>query len=291
MKIRSSRLYSYPVLSAMYDDYNNSQFLIKLKALKKTKNLSLNINCILDNDELLNLIEKQDAKIVCHIECQKTKLRYLEDICLGENNIDIPNSNINEEVQVVAFVIANKEIQSFSSKDFNVDYGNAKFNFEAGSVLAISNQPDIPIEKDIYDLSNVPSIISIVPYNSDTDHKIKIDMDDKNKIMVRLQKDDFQKYSELGKGISEYTPILHSIIIIPALTYVFDILKSDYDTFHSYEDKRWFKALAKKFEKLNIKFEFEILKNYDSLSLAQEIIESPIEETLKNLLTLRGGLA
>ena len=289
MKIKSSRLYSYPVLSAMYDDYNQSKFEIKLKALKKTRNLSLSINCSLDNDDLIKLINENKAKIVCHLECQKTKLRYLEDIVIGENSIEIPNSNINEQVQVVAFVVAVENIVNYSSNDLNEDYGNAKFNFEEGSVLAISNQPDIPIEKDLYDLSNVPSIISIVPYNDDVDHKIRIDMDDKNKIMVRLHKDDYQNYSEIGKGISDYTPILHSIVIIPTLTYVFDVLKSDAETFHMYEDKRWFKALAKKFDKLSIKFEFEELKNHDSLSLAQEVIECPIVDTLKNLLTLRGN--
>lgn len=36
MKIKSSRLYSYPVLSAMYDDYINSSFNIRVKAFKKT---------------------------------------------------------------------------------------------------------------------------------------------------------------------------------------------------------------------------------------------------------------
>ena len=31
MKIKSSRLYSYPVLSSMYDDYVNNKFEIKMK--------------------------------------------------------------------------------------------------------------------------------------------------------------------------------------------------------------------------------------------------------------------
>jgi len=107
--------------------------------------------------------------------------------------------------------------------------------------------------------------------------------------MVRLQKEDYQNYSELGKGISDYTPILHSIIIIPALTYVFDILKSDSETFKMYEEKRWFKVLSKKFEAQDKKLDYKTLKNYDSLSIAQDLIESPIEKTLKNLLSLRGN--
>ena len=178
MKIKSSRLYSYPVLSAMHDDYINSSFKIKVKAFKKTKNMLININCSLDNNELLSLIDNNKAKIVCHFECQKTKLRYTKDLALGENNFEIPNADINEQLQIVAFVVSIKEIIGYYSKSFNPDYGSSKFNIEIGSVLAISNQPDIPIEKNIYDLSNVPSIISIVPYNNENDHKIYIDMDD-----------------------------------------------------------------------------------------------------------------
>lgn len=289
MKIKSSRLYSYPVLSAMYDDYINSNFSIMVKAFKKTKNLLLSINCNLDNNELLLLINNNKAKIVCHFECQKTKLRYTKNLKIGDNNFEIPNADINEQLQIVAFVVANENISSYYSKSFNPDYGTSRFDIEIGLVLAISNQPDIPIEKNIYDLSNVPSIISIVPYNSETDHKMYIDMDDNNKIMVRLQKKDYQSYSELGSGVSDYTPILHSMIIIPALTHVFEILKSDVETFHTYEDKRWFKALSKKFETLDKKFDYDELKNQDSLSLAQEIIECPIEMSLKNLLSIGGN--
>lgn len=289
MKIKSSRLYSYPVLSAMYDDYIGSNFNIKVKAYKKTKNLSLIINCDLNNDDLLALINKEKAKIICHFECPKTKLRYTKDLKIGDNDFDIPNADINEQLQLVAFVVAKEDLKDYTSKAFNPDYSNVKFNIETGSVLAISNQPDVPIEKNIYDLSNVPSIISIVPYNSETDHKIYIDMDDNNKIMVRLQKNDYQNCAELGRGVSDYTPILHSMIIIPALTHVFDILKSDIETFHSYEDKRWFKSLSKKIESLNKKMDYDELKNQDSLSLAQEIIESPLESALKNLLSLGGN--
>lgn len=289
MKIKSSRLYSYPVLSAMNDDYVGSNFNIKVKAFKKTKNLLISINCMLDNRELLSLINSKRAKIVCHFECQKTKLRYIKDLNIGENNFEISNSNINEKLQIVAFVVATENISDYYSKSFNTDYGSSKFYIEIGSVLAISNQPDIPIEKNIYDLSNVPSIISIVPYNSEIDHKIYIDMDDNNKIMVRIQKKDYQNYSVLGNGISDYTPILHSMLIIPALTHVFEILKSDIETFYTYEDKRWFKSLAKKFEELNKKLDFEELKNQDSLSLAQDIIECPIELSLKNLISIGGN--
>jgi len=289
MKIRSSRLYSYPVLSAMYDDYIESKFEIKLRAYKRAKSLYLSINCELDNNELNNLIKNNQAKIVCHFECPKTKLRYTKDLIIGENSFEISSAYINEQLEIIAFVVALEDIPNYYSASFNSDYGNSKFKIELGSVLAISNQPNIPIDKDIYELSNVPSIISIVPYNNDLDHKIYVDMDDKNKIMIRLQKNDYQNYSELGKGISNYTPILHSIIIIPSLAYVFETLKSDEETFHLYEDKRWFKAISKKFEKLNKKFEYEELKSQDSLSLAQDIIECPIEDSLKNLLTLGGN--
>ena len=288
MKIKSSRLYSYPVLSLLYDDYIDSNFVIEVKAFKQSKKLLININCTLDNTDLLSLINKKQAKVVCHFECQKTKLRYTKDLAIGNNNFEIPNANINEQLQLVAFVVATQDISEYSSSSFNSDYGTAKFDIEVGSVLAISNQPNIPIEKNIYDLSNVPSIISIVPYSSETDHKIYIDIDDNNKIMVRLQKDDYQNYSELGRGVSDYTPILHSMIIIPALTHVFDILKTDIETFHSYEDKRWFRALSKKLLSLNKKLDYDDLKNQDSLLLAQEIIECPIESSLKNLLSIGG---
>lgn len=288
MKIKSSRLFLHPVLSSMYDDYYNSKFEIIVKAYKKVKKICLSIKCHLENAELLKLINSGYVEIVCHFECQKTKLRYIEKLEIGENFFEIPSANLNENLQIIAFIVSKKQILNFYSNDFNNDYADIKFSIEPGSILAISNQPDIPIVKDIYDLSSVPSIISIVPYNSDSNHKISIDMDN-DKIMVRLQKQEYQKYAELSKGISDFTPILHSIIIIPALTYVFDILKGDEETFHSYASRRWFKVLQKKFISMDKKLEFSELQNLDSLYIAQEIIESPIVDSLTNLLVLGGN--
>ena len=66
MKIKSSRLYSHPVLSTMYDDYKNSVFKVTVKAYKKVRSMSMNINVELTNDKLNELIKKEIAKIVCH---------------------------------------------------------------------------------------------------------------------------------------------------------------------------------------------------------------------------------
>ena len=282
MKIKSSRLYSHPVLSTMYDDYKNSVFKVTVKAYKKVRSMTIDINVELTNDKLNELIEKEIAKIVCHLECPKTKLRYTKDLNIGDNKIEINNANLNDQLQIITFVVANKDIDNYYSSDFNDDFQDNKFYIEYGSVLAISNQIEIPIEKDIYDLSKVPSIVSIVPYASETDHKIYIDMDS-DKIMVRLQKNDYTNYSGVGKGKSKFTPILHSMLIIPALTYVFDVLKSDSETFYSYENKRWFKALDKRFNGMNKTFNYDDLKQQDSFTMAQEILEVPICEALEKL--------
>lgn len=289
MKISSSRLYPYPILSPMYDDYVNSTFKIEVKAYKKVKKLLLRIHCELQNDELLELIKEKKAKVVCHFECPKTKFRYLTDLKLADNSFEIKSSDINNQLQIIAFIIAKDSIEHFNSKDFNKDYGNAKFSFEPCAILAISNQLVIPIEKDIYELSNVPSIISVVPYNEEKNNKrMIVDMDSDDKIRILLFQDEYKKYAELGNGISNFTPILYSILIIPALIYVFETLKSDESVFQLYESKRWFKVLKKKLESMDKKFDYENIRTLDSLELAQEIIETPLVDSLSNLLLLGG---
>lgn len=283
MRIKSNRLFSYPVLTSMNDDYVNCFFKTTIKAMKRVRNLQISIECELDNSELLNLLEVSKAEIICHIECSKTKLRYIEKLELGINNIEIDSRFINENIEIVTFIIAKEDIIDYSSSKFNKDYNNTCFKIDRGQILAIASQVDIPIMKDIYDLSDVPSIITIVPSNV---KYMEVNMDD-HKIMIKLPKRDFDNYSIFGKSISMHTPILHSMVIVPTLTHVIDELIKRNDDFEGYSDRRWFGVLKKKIESLNYDFNSDTMGRIGSLQLVQEILESPLSVALENLPQLK----
>lgn len=279
MRIKSNRLFTYPVLTSMNDDYIESSFTTSIKVLKRVRTLQISIDCEIKNDELQSLLDQDKAEVICHIECSKTKLRYIQKLNLGHNEFEIESKLINLNIELVTFVIAKENIEGFKSTKFNRDYNNATFKIDRGQILAIASQVDIPIIKDIYDLSDVPSIITIVP--SDIKYMM-VNMDD-HKIIIKLPKDDFNNYASLGKSIGSHTPILHSMVIVPALTHVIDELIKCNDDFEQYSNYRWFKVLKAKVETLKHEFSSDSMLRVGSLQLVQEILENPLSLALDKL--------
>lgn len=288
MKIRNTRIFPYPVLSSMYDDYINCNFNIDVKAKKGKKRIYIEIVPTINSETLSSLIRNDVAEIIVHFECGRTRYRTTKKLNLEELlSFEFPSGDLNDNLEVIAFVVSKKDIHNFGCKknEFNADYGNTTFEIESGSILAISNQKDIPIPKDIYDLSNVNSIVSIISkQEDDTSKEINITLTDK-KIRVLLPKDTYIDYSGIGKTENQYTPILHSMFVFPALVYALDYLKAmDDDKWMDVENYLWFKVIKKKVEEIHGKFDKKIIEKYTSVIIAQELIENPFPVAVNTLL-------
>ena len=288
MKIRNTRMFPHPVLSSMHDDYVNCEFKINVDAEKTKKQLIIKVNPSLKSSTLCQMIYSKLAKIVLHLECGKTRFRKLVELELNkENTIVFPSGELNEDLQIVAFVIANDDIRKFKAIDneFNSDYGNISFEIEKGTIWAISNQLELPVKKDIYDLSNINSIVSIISAQTDT-NKMSIELLD-TKIRVSLPKETFIHYCGMGKTENAYTPILYSMFVIPAITYAIDYLQSiGPDHWIDIERFLWFRVIKKKCEEKYGAFDENIIKKYTSVKIAQDLIDDPIPIATSTLLSM-----
>ena len=69
------RLYPYPVLSDMTNDYINSSFGMNLEVNQGMKEICFSISLCLENEEIKQLIADDFAEYVIHIECSYTAYR------------------------------------------------------------------------------------------------------------------------------------------------------------------------------------------------------------------------
>ena len=82
---------------------------------------------------------------------------------------------------------------------------------------------------------------------------------------------------------AELQSIFHTMIILPALVYVFEELKIDGGE-ETYHNKEWFLALEKSYKKRGINFMEEVLDTEKtSYQLAQEAMELPISKALNQI--------
>lgn len=285
MKIRESRMFPYPVLSSMNDDYIDSEFKIFVKAQKNRKVLRLEIVPFLRCETLASQIKENMAEMVVHFECGRTRYRKVRKLSDGVNYIDFEGKDLNENLQIIAFIVAREQIFSIKSinTEFNSDYDNTSFNIEKGAILAISNQLDIPIDKSLYNFNNVTSIVQI-HNNPEGDKNVRIDLSD-SLIRILLPAETYKQYSTIGKSENIYTPILHSIFVIPALIYCLDYLKN-IDDWIDVENLLWFKVIKKKCEEIYGEFEKSIIEDKTSVVIAQELIGNPVGEATSVLLKM-----
>ena len=98
MKIKKNKIFPYPVLSNMYDDYINCNFLLKVNAKKNRRKLVLAVEPVINCLTINNLLDEKKAKIVLHVECARTKHRQVFD--LDKENFVLTNG-CDEAINIV----------------------------------------------------------------------------------------------------------------------------------------------------------------------------------------------
>ena len=143
------RLYPYPVLSDMTNDYVNSSFGMQLEVSQGMKEICLLISLQLENKEIEQLIADGEAEYVVHIECPYTSYRTV--IKTDENEIQkrIPEHKLNGKVAICTFIVAKKEIPQYYNSSFNEDYGGMHFSLNRGNIIGIGGQIILKLQKKL----------------------------------------------------------------------------------------------------------------------------------------------
>ena len=275
------KLFPYPVLNYFSDDYKNSTFISELEIDKQANSIIFEVTAKTDDEGLKELINRGLAEYVFHIECSSTSYRNIVKSSTGIESITIPEAKLNNRVNICFFIVAKKDIENYSNKNFNDDYEGISFSIEKAGILAVAKQFDIDIEKEKDNLAQVPSIFLIIKRDSDKKDGIEIDML-QDKIQIFLSKKDYEHYALLSKG--SYQALLHSSIIFPALIYIFENLeKSNLETF---QELNWFKTIKKVLNNIDIELDKDSLEREHSYNLAQKIINYPVTRSLEAMLSL-----
>lgn len=280
MEIKN-RLYPHPVLRENNDDYINSSFEMDLSYERDIKRLKLNINFKLDNKTLEKMLLDEKVQYVVHIECPKTSYRKIITTTEKSLSENLKDENILGKIQVTSFIVVKESILNYENESFNSDYFGMKFNLEKGTILAIGDSYKIDVDKEKESLGNVPSIFTICKKMTTDETGINIEYN-MNKIRIDLNISDYEKYTQLVSTSGQFIDVINSSLIFPALIYVFEKLKNEFDEIEE-NDYRWFKALKNIFEKYGYRFNQELFENETSLQLAQKILEFPFSKSLNAL--------
>ena len=278
----TNRLFTYPVLSDEKDDFVNSIFHVDYEqSMQGVNSLKLVFDITMNCEDLERLIIDGKADYVIHLECSTTA--YREVIHSVSKHIEhvIPIGRINGSFDAVAFIILKKNIKNYYCSDWVEDFSGPIPNLTVGTILAYQNLSSLDITKDYEEFTNAGSIFSIYKRVIEEDSPAEISLDS-NKIRIGLGTKDYDVYS-VYSGKTELQSVFHSMLILPALVYVFEELKQEGGE-ETYHNKEWFLALEKAYSKRGIVFMDEVLNpEKTSYKLAQEAMELPLSKAFNQI--------
>lgn len=281
MEIRN-RLFPYPVLCEETDDYNDIRFNATTKVTETMNSVNLTVQFDIDDAAFINLIRSGYAEYALHIECTTTSFRKLLRSDVSEITYEIPKSMVNREVAILAMIIAKRKIENYYNVSLNDDYDGSTITFEKASILAYRNMAKIRIVKNYEELAGNESIFSIVKVGLPDDDSVaplRFDLnDDRIKIMV-----DPRTY-EAYIHFKQRPAIAMSLLVLPALVYMIDVVSGDAESFSS---KGWFIKMEKFYKSQGMDF-IEYIRDQDKnlIEIAQEMLKSPIGTAYRNLMEI-----
>lgn len=289
MEIKN-RLFPYPVLCEDTDDYIEGSFSVTPTIVEQNVNdILIQFDIKLDNPGIQALIDKGKAEFVIHIECKTTAFRTAIRTFSNSETYRIMNTRVNGEIELLGMIVSKERITKYVNDTLNDDYADISLNIEKASILAYENMSPIEIAKNYEELSAKDSIFSVVK-------EMRLDQNEQKPIWFRLDSDrikiivDEDVYASYIRyqGNSNMRPLMMSLLVMPALTYMMEVLRNEgYEAFSS---DYWFVKLSKFYELHGKDFVQDIIENDEKMisEVVQEMLQLPIGKTFINIPVMLG---
>ena len=277
MKLRSD-LFPYPVLSRELDDYLDSSFEVEINQEKISINkIKLSFEFKLCNDELNSLIDQGKASFAVHIEGESSAYRKFVHLEKNKSKYseELESKTTPKKLFVNFMVIAKEKIYNFSNKNFNKDYYGENLvieQLEKGSILAYDTMAELNIDFSNDDNGSLKSMIRVAEFD---ENYMEVDFDS-DVIQINLPKKSYISYVNLSNSSQERQKLLLVTIILPALTMAIEKIKyGEID-----ETVEWVVSLGYLLKKINLDIESIRDSDYNSMKIAQQLLDCPLENVL-----------
>lgn len=272
------RQFPHPVLSYFSDDVIDSDFQASLKSSKTQNTYIFEASCVTSCEGINQLIADNKARFAFHFECPTTRFRKVFTSFNTDFTFQLEADYIEGKVQLCSFILAAEDIPEYSLPEFHPDYDNHIFYIKKGDVLAIDAERTFFAEKEIDPLKRIPSIFSIQPNRSE--NALPLDMDSSgHKIIIKLSEDNFEHYKTISLN-QNLQPLLSSLIIMPALVSILEMIKNEEDLDFDPEECRWYQVINSRLKELGIDVGNKNTFSDSTLAVAQKLIGDPLNISL-----------
>ncbi len=280
------RLFPYPVLCEDTDDYIEGSFHASVELVNQDVNSTdIKFHIELNNPGLNSLISRGQAKYAVHLECSNTAFRTVITSFSNIIPYRLMNKNVNGDIAVLVMVVAEEKIPFYKNPALNEDYSDVDLVIERASILAYENLQPIIIHKNYEELGERDSLFTIVRENmmdSNEERPIWFSAEGE-KIQIFVNEDVYSAYTNYCNNIT-MRPFVLSVLVMPALTYVMELLRKNEEDIDSYKKYHWFMKLEKYYRLDNKDFIEDIVFGEGFISdIVQEMLKFPLSNTITEI--------
>lgn len=287
MEIKN-RLFPYPVLCEDTDDYIAGGFDVGAEIISQDINsIVLKFRMNLDNAGLKNQISQGNAEYIIHIECSNTSFRTVIHTFSDEETYRISSGKVNGEIALLGMVVSKKDIPFYRNNNLNPDYSDIDLMIPRAAILAYYNMPKINVLKNYEELSKEDSLFSVVremrlDHNEEKPIHFQLDPE---RIKIFVDEEVYSAYIQYQNNLI-MRPLIMSILVMPALTYMMEELRQGYE---EYEGYRWFIKFLKLYQQQGKDFVDDVIYGEQTITeIVQEMLQLPIGKTFLNMQEMLG---
>lgn len=272
------RNYPHPVLSHFSDDFVKCLYQTVVLNTVSSNTYKFTVTSKTSSKGLLDLVASGDAVHAIHIECSATRYRRVVKSSQENFSFDVPADQLDGRVQLCCFIVAARDIANYAIAEFHPDFGGRSFKVRKGDMLAVDRDRSFIAEKEHDPLRKLPSIFTISKNGADDAPSIDIDIATGSKIVIRLSDELHNAYKQIAADPA-MQPVLSSLIIIPALVSVLEIINTAIvnQEIDEFDEKRWFRVLAEKLKNCGYPLnKMDAGFNDSTLVIAQKLIGEPL---------------
>lgn len=263
MKFDLQKTFPYPVLRPFSDDYQGVEFQTNAEFTIAGNEITLNCSFLTSSTELLEEVDKDNARFVSIVSCRDTYFRKVIQTKDKDFSIQLDADSVRGEVLVDSYIVAIKDINGFKSKDINTEFGHESFFFAAGQILAQDETSAIYINRELF--KPLSSVFELVKNEQLSGGRWKVGVDQEN---VQIEVSAEMKESiDSARNNRLSRAVLINSIYFSAVTHAIQMLKDVKD----FGDYKWARVILRQIHNKGLDIE-----SLDAYVIAQELMKHPL---------------
>lgn len=276
MKYDPAKAYPHPVLRSSDGggDYPRAEFQVTPypERIEHTTIVRIRAEFALSDPDLLDLVEDGAAGYVLLVRAPRAhyRLAHASDAPVIER--EFTNGELAGRLEARGLLVALRDLRGFRAEGWHEDFGDARFDIAAGSVLA-EDWPYI-CYIDNAEEAAIGSIFEFAGEQGIADGRWRCDLQGP-KVSLRMSPSDRGRFEIAHKRLDDAANVMNGVFL-PALVYALQEADRNGD---EYADHRWYRSLNARLAELGLRELGD--GEADRLADAQRLFEEPFGGALR----------